>query len=86
MHVVEFVTLILNHLLMKFTAAIATGENGWLVGQIEEIPAVIAQGKTVEELKSNLIDALLLFPETQKELTDLEYEGKDIVREELIFA
>jgi predicted RNase H-like HicB family nuclease len=31
---------------MKFTAIIEEGENGWLVGQIEEIPAVISQGKT----------------------------------------
>jgi predicted RNase H-like HicB family nuclease len=36
---------------MKLTAIIEQGENDWLVGQIEEIPAVLSQGKTVEELK-----------------------------------
>ncbi|MCD6010389.1 MAG: hypothetical protein K0Q79_251 [Flavipsychrobacter sp.] len=71
---------------MKLTAIIEKGENGWLVGQIEEIPAVISQGKTTEELKANLIDALNLYLETQKELTDQEYEGKNITREELILA
>jgi len=52
---------------MKLTAIIEQGENGWLVGQIEEVPAVISQGKTTEELKENLIDALHLYLETQKE-------------------
>jgi hypothetical protein len=28
---------------MKLTAIIEAGENGWLVGQIEEIPAVISR-------------------------------------------
>ena len=71
---------------MKLTAIIEKGENGWLVGKIEEIPAVISQGHTKEELKANLLDALNLYLETQKELTDLEYEGKNIIREELILA
>ncbi len=46
-------------------AIIEKGENGWLVGQIEEIPAVLSQGRTVEELKTNLIDALYLYLEAQ---------------------
>lgn len=33
-------------------------ESGWYVGQIEEFPAAISQGRTIEELKVNLIDAL----------------------------
>lgn len=71
---------------MKLTAVIEQGESGWLVGQIEEIPAVMSQGKTTIELKENLIDALHLYLETQRELTDMEYKGKNIIREELILA
>lgn len=71
---------------MKLTAVIENGENGWLVGQIGEIPAVMSQAKTIDELKENLLDALHLYLETQKELTDREYEGKSIIREELILA
>lgn len=52
-------------LYMKLMAIIEKGENGWLVGQIEEIPAVLSQGRTVEELKTNLIDALYLYLEAQ---------------------
>ena len=71
---------------MKLTAVIEQGENGWLVGQIEELPAVMSQGKTTQELKENLLDALHLYLETQKELTDEEYKGRIITREELIVA
>ena len=68
---------------MKFTAIIEQGENGWLVGQIEEVPAAISQGKTIEELKGNLLDALRLILETNKEITEKEYSGKHVIIEEL---
>ncbi|MES2112034.1 MAG: type II toxin-antitoxin system HicB family antitoxin [Bacteroidota bacterium] len=68
---------------MKFTAIIEQGENGWLVGQIEEVPAAISQGKTMEELKANLLDALKLILDTNKEITEREYLGKDVIVEEL---
>ena len=41
-------------------------ESGWYVGQIEEFPAAISQGRSVSELKENLIDALKLLLDTQK--------------------
>lgn len=34
------------------------------VRQLEEIPAVLSQGNTIEELKENLLDALLILMET----------------------
>ena len=68
---------------MKFTAIIEKGENGWFVGQVEEIPAALAQGKTIEEVKDNLLDALKLVLEVNKELTEKEYLNKTIVIEEL---
>lgn len=71
---------------MLLTAIIEQGENGWLVGQLEEMPAVISQGKTIDDLKVNLRDALDLYLQTQKELTDQEYIGKNIIGKELILA
>jgi len=68
---------------MKFTAIIEQGENGWLVGQIEEVPAAMSQGKTIEELKENLLDALRLILDTNKEITEKEYSGKQGIVEEL---
>ncbi|NCA84264.1 MAG: type II toxin-antitoxin system HicB family antitoxin [Clostridia bacterium] len=66
---------------MKFTALIEKSEDGWYVGQLEELPAVLSQGKTIEELKANLLDALPLFLETNKELTSINYTNRMVVRE-----
>jgi predicted RNase H-like HicB family nuclease len=68
---------------MKFTAIIENGEDGWFVGQIEEVPAAISQGKTIEELKENLADALRLILDTNKEITEKEYLGKNVIIEEV---
>ena len=32
-------------------------DDGWFVGKLKEIPGVFSQGKTLEELKENIIDA-----------------------------
>ncbi len=68
---------------MKFTAIIEQGENGWYVGQVEELPAAMSQGETIEELKENLLDALRLLLDTNKEITEKEYLGKITIKEEL---
>ena len=52
-----------------FTALIEKGENGYYVGQVEEVPEAISQGKTIEELKANLSDAIKMVFEAKKELT-----------------
>ncbi len=38
------------------------------MGQVEEIPAAISEGKTISEVKDNLLDALKLLMETNGEL------------------
>jgi len=68
---------------MKFTAIIEQGESGWFVGQIEEVPAAISQGESIEELKANLLDALRLILDTNKEITEKEYSGKQVIIEKL---
>ena len=32
-------------------------DDGWLVGRLKEIPGVFSQGKTLDELKENVVDA-----------------------------
>ena len=68
---------------MKFTAIIEQDESGWFVGQIEEVPAALSQGETIDELKVNLLNALRLILDTNKEITEKEYSGKDVIIEEL---
>jgi predicted RNase H-like HicB family nuclease len=58
---------------MKYTAIVEHGENGWLVGQIREIPAAIAQGENFEELKRNLLDALHLILDLNEKLSEKDF-------------
>lgn len=61
-------------------------ESGMYVGQIEEFPAAISQGKTIDELKTNLIEALKLLLEVQKEQLYKGYENIKIVKRKLQFT
>lgn len=61
-------------------------ESGWYVGQIEEFPAAISQGRTIEELKENLNDALRLLLETQKIQLISDYSGQKVLKRKLQFA
>ena len=71
---------------IDFTAIIEKSEDGWYVGQLEELPEVISQGKTIEELKNNLQDALELIISQQRETTLSLYQGKKFIRRKLSFA
>ena len=68
---------------MKLTAIIEKAEDGWFVGQIEEVPAAISQGKTIEEVKSSLVDAIKLLWNTNKGIVAAENLEKQILREEI---
>ena len=44
-----------------------TKDEGWYTGRCIELPAAISQGKTIEELKKNMIEAIELVIEATKE-------------------
>jgi predicted RNase H-like HicB family nuclease len=52
---------------------------------VEEIPAAISQGESLEEAKANLLDALKLVLECQRELAEKNL-SPDAPRETLEFA
>jgi predicted RNase H-like HicB family nuclease len=60
-------------------------ESGMYVGQIEEFPAAISQGKTIDELKTNLIDALKLLLDVQKAQLQKDYKLTKILKRKLQF-
>lgn len=68
---------------MTFTALIEKSDDGWFVGQLEELPEIISQGKTISELKSNLLDALNLLLDSNRKNVEFENKGKDVIREQL---
>ncbi len=71
---------------LKLTMAIRPGLDGWFVGKIVEIPGVLTQGKSVEETKANLLDALALYLEVEREEQQAELQGGNVVLQELSVA
>ncbi len=53
---------------------------------IEEMPNVCTQGETLEEVKENLIDALDMILEAQRELSRKKGYHENAIREELELA
>ena len=53
---------------MKLNAIIEPAEEGGYMAFIEEMPNVCTQGETLEEVKENLMDALELVLDAQREL------------------
>ena len=50
-------------------------DDNWFVGKLKEIPGVFSQGKTIEELKENIIDAyhmMLQESDVEEQHTDVK--------------
>jgi len=69
---------------MKYTLVIKQGRDGFLIGQLKELPEVFTQGITVSELKENIADAIELYFEDMRE--NYKPQGKMLEEEEIIFA
>jgi len=55
---------------VKLTAVFEPAKEGGYTCFVEEIPAAISQGETLEEAKANLRDALRLVLDCQRELAE----------------
>ena len=53
---------------MRLTAVFEPAQEGGYTCFVEEIPAAISQGETLEEAKANLLDALKLILQCQREM------------------
>jgi predicted RNase H-like HicB family nuclease len=69
----------------KFTAVFEK-EGDWWIGYVEELPGANTQGKTLEEVRENLKEAVIMVIEANREISQHESEGKDVVREPLTVA
>jgi predicted RNase H-like HicB family nuclease len=67
----------------KFTAVFEQ-EDEWWIAYVEELPGANTQGKTLEEARDNLKDAIQLLIETNRELARRHAMGKNVIREELL--
>ncbi len=69
----------------KFTAVFEQ-DGEWWIGYLEELPGANTQGRSLEEARENLKDAVRLLITANRELTRRELQGKTIIREELVVA
>jgi len=69
----------------KFTAVFEKDDDWW-IAYVEEIPGVNTQGKTINEARENLKEALQLVIEANIELSRKNFESKDVLKEELSVA
>lgn len=67
-----------------FTAIYEPGEDGWIIVTCPEVPGAISQGRDMEEAREMIKDAVQLVLETNRELAEEEFEGReDVIREPL---
>jgi len=71
---------------MNYTAIIQKTPNGWYIGQCEQVPGALTQGKTVEEVKGNLKEAIQLVLETEKSLCIERYKGEKFIRRKIVMV
>ncbi|MBT3878681.1 MAG: type II toxin-antitoxin system HicB family antitoxin [Candidatus Scalindua sp.] len=53
------------------------------IGYVEELPGANTQGATLEETKENLIEAIQLVLESNRQLTEENISGKEVIKESL---
>lgn len=71
---------------LRLTAVFEEAEEGGYIAFIEELPGVNTQGETLEESKANLLEALDLVMESQRELSEKEQGNRKFIKESLEFA
>ena len=66
----------------KLTAVFQKSPYGY-IGYVEELPGANTQGKTLKETKENLIEAIRLVLEANKQLMEEELKDKKVTRKEI---
>lgn len=51
------------------------------IGYVEELPGANTQGETLEETKANLLEAVQLVLESNRQLAEEENKGKKLIKE-----
>jgi len=62
---------------MNVTIVYEDGDDGWIVASIPAVPGAVSQGRTREEARENVLDALalMLSPEPTQDGDDREHES-----------
>ncbi len=65
---------------IEFTAVFEKSPYGY-IGYVEELPGANTQGKTLEEAKRNLVEAVQLVLEANRQLAEEDLAGKEFIKE-----
>lgn len=68
----------------RFTAAYEKTDDGWWVGQVLEVPGALTQGKTLDEARGNLEEALTLILECARDGARRDLSGHEIIEEPIV--
>jgi predicted RNase H-like HicB family nuclease len=68
-----------------FTAIFEKADD-WYIGYVEELPGANTQGRTLEETRGNLREAIELVLVSNRELAEMGLTSKQFVREEIKVA
>jgi predicted RNase H-like HicB family nuclease len=60
--------------------------NDWYIGYVEELPGANTQGKTLEEARENLREAIELILLSNRDLAEKELSGREFIREKIKVA
>lgn len=66
---------------IHLTAIFEKSKYGY-IGYVEELPGANTQGATLKEVKSNLIEAVQLVLESNRQLVEEEISGREIIKEQ----
>jgi predicted RNase H-like HicB family nuclease len=70
---------------MELTAVFKKVPEGY-IGWVEELPGANTQGKTLEEARENLQEAIRLVFEANRELAETDLQGEDVLKESVSVA
>ncbi|MBI2440314.1 MAG: type II toxin-antitoxin system HicB family antitoxin [Lentisphaerae bacterium] len=68
---------------MKLTAVFQKVPNGY-IGFVEELPGANTQGLTLDETRKNLIEAVELILDANRQLTEETLVGQEVIRESFL--
>ncbi len=63
---------------LRFTILFEQGEEGWILARIKEVPGALSQGRTREEARENVIDALRLMLSPEPGDADADAESLEL--------
>jgi len=67
---------------LRFTAVFRPSPEGY-AAFVEELPGANTQGATLEEARANLVEAVAMVLDANRELAEEELRGQEVIREPL---